>query len=165
MAVACQWNKYYNKVYFADALSKGKMQRKCQNLGGHYTLASPNSKFWGTCPPPIPPMFTPLPMNQPVSSRLSMLTHSSAPAAHTHMSRANTTTAALNIARMPNIAHHRASWFAGCRRPWIDVWSDGKTIKLSLLSTKMYDEDINRIMELQLTTLMHRRETNFISFI
>ena len=39
--------------------SKGKIQRKCQNLGGHYTLASPHSKFLGDVSP-RPPMFTPL---------------------------------------------------------------------------------------------------------
>ena len=60
MVNAAQWQLLVNEINtisFADALSKGKIQRKCQNLGGHYTLASPHSKFWGTCPPP---RFTPL---------------------------------------------------------------------------------------------------------
>ena len=30
-----------------------------QNQGGQFALASPRSKFWGTCPP-VPPWFTPM---------------------------------------------------------------------------------------------------------
>ena len=67
MVNAAQWQLLVNeintikyKVSFADALSKGKIQRKCQNLGDiiHWRPPTPNSG--GTCPPVPPPRFTPL---------------------------------------------------------------------------------------------------------
>ena len=58
MVNAAQWQLLVNeinttvyKVSFADALSKGKIQRKCQNLGDIIHWRPPLQIRGGACPP------------------------------------------------------------------------------------------------------------------